>query len=395
MSPELESYLPADPTLLAHCRRVAAVAQCIGHQLFLDTAAKGSLKAGALLHHLRIDGTAPALACAAILQAFHRPVGIAAALRQSVDILNIADNFDQLYEARPIEPRSPPEIIAELRRRAEWYSWGMEPVNALDRVMRETEFKGFDGFSLPVFPQAAYRALQLIEQPDSTVAQIESIVSSDPAIAASVVRAANSALFMGHSEVLTIRNAVTRLGYGSTRKIILATALRPVFARASMQPLLLHSLKMAELVSYLAAQTRSVDPEEAFLCGLLHDIGKLLLDRLNIFDSGRIRGLTEHGCPAVYAENLLIGCDHGELGGSIASSWKFPPRLGQAIQNHHTPERTDSPLAHLLYLGECRLDHLEDLPSPFRLELCERSTGIAHEALEQEWEDDRCELLIA
>jgi hypothetical protein len=41
------------------------------------------------------------------------------------------------------------------------------------------------------------------------------------------------------------------------------------------------------------------------------------------------------------------------------------------------------------------LDHLEDLPSPFRLELCERSTGIAHEALEEEWEDDRCEMLIA
>ena len=154
-----------------------------------------------------------------------------------------------------------------------------------------------------------------------------------------------------------------------------------------MRPLLPHSLEAAELAHYLAGQTSAIDRDEAFLCGLLHDVGKLLMDRLNLFDSARMRGLLEHGCPPVYAENLLLGCDHGKAGGDVAAYWKLPAKHVEAIRHHHQPERIDSPMAHLLYLVEWRLGHLEDIPSAHRLALSMHKLGVTERSLEN-WRNE-------
>jgi len=392
MSPELNTCVPTDLRLLGHCRRVAAVAQCIAHQLFLAAPVKVSVESAALLHHSPVEAL-PDVAdeealVPALLRTFRHAADAPKHLRQLAEIIHIANRFDELYDLRATDPRSTAEILVELRRWAQENSWSMDPVRALEKVARETEVKAFAKCPLPVFPQAAVRVVQLLDQPESSVAQIERIAAADPVIAGNVVRVANSPLFLGYPEVATIRTAVMRLGYLTTRKIILATVFRPLFLRPSMRPLLEHALEAAELAHYLAARARAIDREEAFLCGLLHDVGKLLIDQLNLFDSARVRGLLDHGCPPVYAENLLIGCDHGKAGGDIAAHWKFPARHVKAIRYHHQPEGIDSPMAHLLYLVEWRLDHLEDTPSADRVALCMGSTGITDDSLEA-WHNDR------
>jgi HD-like signal output (HDOD) protein len=392
MSPEFSGFMPTDLCLLGHCRRVAAVAQCIAHQLFIAAPVKVSVESAALLHHSPVevlpqlpgeDALVPAL-----LRAFHYPAAAPEHLRRLAEIIQIANRFDELYELRDTEPRSPAEIVAELQRLAEEHSWSMDPVTALENVARETDLKALAQSPLPVFPQAALRILQLLDQPESTPGQIERIAAADPVVAGNLVRVGNSALYMGYPEVSSIRGAVMRLGCLATRKIALATVFRPRFIRAGMRPLLPHALEAAELAHHLASRASAVDPEEAFLCGLLHDLGKLLVDRLNLFDSARMRGLLDHGCPPVYAENLLIGCDHGKAGRDIAAHWRLPARHAEAIHYHHQPEGVSSPLAHLLYLVEWRLDHLEDLPSAHRLNLCMRSTGVTRQSLES-WRNDR------
>lgn len=197
------------------------------------------------------------------------------------------------------------------------------------------------------------------------------------------MRAANSALFKGRNDISTINRAVARLGVCTARKVIFAIAFRPIFVRPSMHSLLRHSLAMADLAHHLAAQTLVADPEEAFLCGLLHDIGKLLMDQLNLFDSARMRGLVENGCPQVYAENLLFGHDHGSVGGQIAATWRFPARLVDAIRHHHQPELANSPLAHVLYLAESQLEPSEDLVSEVRAHLCLGSTGLTSKLMKR------------
>jgi len=341
MSPKLSVCAPADSCLLRHCRRVAAVAQCIAHQLFLASPVKVGVESAALLHHSPLE-TLPHLAdeealILALLRAFHHAADAPEHLRRLAEIIHIANRFDELYELRATEPRSTAEIVAELRRLAKEHSWSMDPVNALENVTRGTDVKVSAKSSLPVFRQAALRILQLLDRPESAAGQIDRIA---------------------------------------------ATVFRPIFTRPSMRPLLLHALEAAELARHLAARAPRIDSEEAFLCGLLHDIGKLLIDRLNLFDSATMQGLLDYGCPPVYAENLLIGCDHGNAGADIAASWRLPARYVEAIRYHHQPERTDSPLAHLLNLVECRLGHLEDTPSAHRVGLCMGSTGVTVHSLE-------------
>jgi putative nucleotidyltransferase with HDIG domain len=260
-------------------------------------------------------------------------------------------------------------------------------------VGRETNVKSFAQSPLPVFSQSALRILRLLDQAESTAEQIERIAAADPVVAGNLVRVANSALFTGYPDTSTIRSAVLRLGYLTTRKIVLATVFRPIFTRPSMRPLLQHSLEAAELAHHLAARAPAIDREEAFLCGLLHDVGKLLLDRFNLFDSARMGGLLEHGCPPVYAENLLMGCDHGTAGADIAAHWRLPARHAEAIRYHHQPEAVGSPMAHLLYLVEWRLGHLEDLPSAHRVGLSMGSMGVSERSLEV-WHNEQSPLAL-
>jgi len=397
MSPELSACMSTDSHLLGHCRRVAALVQCIAHQLFLAAPVKVSVEAAALLHHSPLEvlprvegeeGLVPAL-----LGTFHNPPGAPKHLRRLAEIIHVADRFDGLYELRAVEPRSPAEIVAGLRRLAEENSWSMDPVNALKNVARETDVKSFAKSPLPVFPESALRILRLLDEPESSAGQIERIAAADPVVAGNLVRVANSALFTGYPEIATVRSAVMRLGYLTTRKIVLATVFRPVFTRPSMRPLLPHSLEAAELAHHLATRAPAIDREEAFLCGLLHDVGKLLMDRLNLFDAARMRGLLDHGCPPVYAENLLMGCDHGKPGAEIAAHWRLPARHVEAIRYHHQPEAAGSPMAHLLYLVEWRLGHLEDIPSAHRVGLCMRSTGVTEYSLEA-WHNEASPLAL-
>ena len=159
--------------------------------------------------------------------------------------------------------------------------------------------------------------------------------------------------------------------------------MRPVAsARKSSSPRIPRLLSAYLALGAAICGPPAIDREEAFLCGLLHDIGKALIDQLDVFSSATMIGLLDYGCPPVYAENLLIGCDHGMAGGDIAAYWRLSARQVEAIRYHHQPERVGSPLAHLLYLVEWRLGHLEDLPSAHRVDLCMRSTGFTPHSLE-------------
>ena len=340
MSPELSACAPTESCLLGHCRRVAAVAQCIAHQMFLAAPVKISVESAALLHHSPVDTIPHSIdgeaLVPALLRAFHHPADAPIHLRRLAEIIHTANRFDELYELRATEPRSPAGIVAELRRLAEENSWSMDPVKALEKVARGTDVRVFAKPPLPVFPQAALRVFQVRDRPEPAAGQIGRIA---------------------------------------------AAAFRPLFSLPSMRSLLQHALEAAELAHHLAARVPAINREEAFLCGLLHDIGKLLIERLNLFDSATMRGLLDHGCPPVYAENFLIGCDHGKAGGDLAASWRVPARYVEAIRCHHQPEGIDSPLAHLLYLVEWRLGHLEDMPSAHRVGLCLRSTGVTEHSL--------------
>lgn len=386
-----------------HCGRTAAVARLIAHQLFMPSEEKDLLRAACLLHHHNIDllapenvarlladifrGTArtltldnrfPDMVCGVLKD--YQVLGSGTVLESRLaSILWLSDAFDQHMKAPPVEGEEVGEILARLRGGVDAGFWTVELIDALGRAAKTPPL---GPWSVPVFPQAALRTVSLMRNPEACLADVVEAAKLDPAIAGAVMRCANSALFGSRTPIATLANAIGRLGFVTSQKVITSAALRPVFDSPKLQEAWQHSLEVADLSEQLAARSRTIDPAEAYLAGLVHDVGRIALLALPLYDAARVQGLLHGGCPQVYAEHLLLRTDHAALGAEIAAEWRLPQAMVSAIRQHHRPERAESALAYLLYVAEYLSGAEEDLPSSIRLE--SSLTGI-----KLTWEDIR------
>ena len=384
----------------AHCRRTAAVADLIAHQLFLPSEEKDLLHAACLLHHTGcgllgpksldrlladiFEEGAPAVILdpvpervRAVLNAYDAPGRGTTLESRLASVLRLADAFDQNMEAQPIDRESVDEIFDRLRFGAQAGLWSEESMDALLQATLPPPLGEAESWRVPVFPQAAVRALQLMRDPRANLSDVVKSASGDPAIAGLIMRLANSALFGARTRISTLSKAIVRLGFATAQKVITSAALRPLFSSRRLQDAWQHSLEVADLAEQLACQTGAIDPGEAYLAGLLHDVGRIALLSLPVYDLARLRGLEEGGCGSAYAENLLLRTDHAALGARIAASWGLPDAMVSAIRQHHRPEAAESPLAYLLYLTESLSEPEDDLPSIIRVEASLKGIGLA------------------
>jgi len=177
------------------------------------------------------------------------------------------------------------------------------------------------------------------------MADVEQVVSLDPALTGRVLQFANSAASASLVPVSTVRSAVVRLGVGAVLSFATASAAQKQLRRAlpeyglSEGALWEHSIAAAlgaELLPSLASQPI---PPEAFTAALLHDVGKIVLARF--LDAATLEQLAaargDGDRPSLSAELAILGVHHGQLGGLIAVEWKLPERLVRGIVYHHNP----------------------------------------------------------
>jgi putative nucleotidyltransferase with HDIG domain len=388
---------------LVHCRRTAAVAKLIAHQLFLPSEEKDLLCDACLLHHRSLGLCAPKslerlltdifgedaalvvrdpvpVKVRGVLNAYDVPGRGTALESRLASILRLADAFDQEMEVQSIGCEEVSGIVERLRSGVDAGLWPEESINALVQSIRPLPIGPTESWRVPVFPQAALRTLSLMRNPRANLADVVKATSLDPATAGLVMRLANSALFGSRTPIATLSNAIGRLGFATSQKVITSAALRPVFSSPKLQKAWQHSLEVADLSEQLAARSGAIDPAEAYLAGLVHDVGRVALLAMPLYDSARLQGLLHGGCPQVYAENLLLRTDHAALGAQIAAGWRLPETMVSAIRQHHRPEKGETPLAHLLYVAEYLSGAEEDLPSVIRLESSLKGIGL-------EWDD--------
>jgi HD-like signal output (HDOD) protein len=135
--------------------------------------------------------------------------------------------------------------------------------------------------TLPSLPAVAMKVRQLIDQDDASTTSIARLVNTDPAIAAKLIKAANSPLYHGFTGVDTSDKAITRLGTKTTRQLVVTFAMHELFRsgvpalRERMEQLWDHSTEVSAVAFVLARLTGQFDPDQALLAGLLHDIGAL------------------------------------------------------------------------------------------------------------------------
>jgi len=303
-------------------------------------------------------------------------------LRLQADILEVSGFFEQRIEFLPYELVTQEQILDELSGLAQEIVVNpvvLTALTSLQRVGMEQLVERV--YRLPVFPLIALKALELARSEDADVAEIERLVSSDQVLAGRLVQAANSNLYSPACRISSLRQAVSYIGLETARRLLMGAVFQPLFASAGLKGLWRHSLEISEQAERLAEVSGRVAPEEVFLAGLVHDVGRLAL--LTASGEGVIAyaRMLERGCEPVFAEMVLCGFDHGAAGAGVLRFWSFPEHLAQGVQDHHHPEHSESELAAILYLAEFWSGSEEDLPSAARLRGALERAGVTWETL--------------
>lgn len=195
---------------------------------------------------------------------------------------------------------------------------------------------------LPTLHQVAVRILQIIDNPKSTVADINRVVTQDPALASKILKVVNSAYVGLTNKVSNLQQAIVLLGFNMIKGMALSVSVFDVFTETAegddlfRRDFWMHSIATAALCRQTAQKVGGADPEVAFVLGLIHDIGKLVLDIyaheewrqiLTVVKSERV--------PFFQAEKKVLETDHADLGSWLAQNWKLSDDLVLGIRGHH------------------------------------------------------------
>jgi putative nucleotidyltransferase with HDIG domain len=187
----------------------------------------------------------------------------------------------------------------------------------------------------------------MLGDPDTDANDINSVLVRDPALAATILRIANSSYYSLRSKVTNLNLALSVLGFRSVRNIVLTAASTGVFGRKSRTPhfdsraFTTHSIAVAATCRFLARFSRDTSPDLAFSVGLLHDIGKLAMDQcMPEAYSAAVERARDLHAPITLAETAIWGCDHAAVGAMLARKWGLPNEICEAIAYHHDMQGT-------------------------------------------------------
>jgi putative nucleotidyltransferase with HDIG domain len=209
-------------------------------------------------------------------------------------------------------------------------------------------------------PANVTRLLREIDKPDTTINMLAGLISLDQALAALVLQMSNSASLGYPRTCSSLYEAIMQIGLHRLKSILLASSATDMMKhrlngyRLGEGELWHHSLMTGVAAEWLAQALRYPNPEEAYVSGLLHDIGKLVLDQFVLSSYNQIVEFGQHyQLPLWQVEEKLLGLDHARVGGLIAERWNFPVTLADAIHFHHMPSfaRTNQKLPAIVNLA--------------------------------------------
>lgn len=216
-------------------------------------------------------------------------------------------------------------------------------------------------FEVPALPVSAVKALQLIQDPDSSMQEIMRAVELDPALTSDMLRLANSAYFAGPRQISTLREAGVLFGTWRLQQIILASAVFPL-ARKPLQGygmpagrLVDHLMAVAIGAEQLAKALKIKAPHFTFTAGILHDIGKIVLGTFVEIDSEPLMRLAfKQQVSFEIAEQRVLGIDHAEAGAALLEYWRIPEHIVTAVRWHHDPSSNpaDSLVSDLVHASD-------------------------------------------
>jgi len=201
---------------------------------------------------------------------------------------------------------------------------------------------------LPPLPMVVLELLKEIQNPSSTAASVAEIAANDPSLAASLLRTVNGAASGLSRKVTSVAEAVSYLGFGVVRSLVVQLRLEQVMplrdaaTAIETEDLWVHSLAVSYIADALAERLGDVDRGFVATLGLLHDIGRLAIVAQFPDRAATVRNVGASNDPnqsRLDRERRAFGADHAVLGATLGLRWKLPADLTQAIRWHHEPEK--------------------------------------------------------
>ncbi|MDD9303737.1 MAG: HDOD domain-containing protein [Desulfobacter sp.] len=216
--------------------------------------------------------------------------------------------------------------------------------------------------TLKPIPQMALKILRMFQQGTANLSDITQELSQDQVLSAQTLKLCNSALFAGTIKIDTLKDAVVLLGKDMLVKTVITAAVKTYYTQTGPSGyslckggLFFHAVGMGAMAEKLAQKTQKTDPQKAYTAGLLHDIGKVVLDQF-ISDAAPLmfRTLGKENQSFIDSEKKILGITHCQAGAILADKWQLSDALCQVIRYHHTPEKANEnqDLVAIVYLAD-------------------------------------------
>jgi putative nucleotidyltransferase with HDIG domain len=195
---------------------------------------------------------------------------------------------------------------------------------------------------LPTLPSVYFKVNKLLQDEDASIEAVGRIIEIDPAMSTNILRLVNSAFYGARSKSSSVSQAVMILGFQAVKNAIISVSVldtlsvKTQYRNFSIADYWRHSVSVAVISKHLAQKTRLVSPDDAFIAGLLHDVGKIIMIKYFKEDFEKILEIMEETkCSFVDAEQKAEGIDHILIGAYLARKWQLPENIVQAIAGHH------------------------------------------------------------
>lgn len=188
----------------------------------------------------------------------------------------------------------------------------------------------------PSVPEVVVTIIQITRSPNSSINELVGVIEQDPALTSRILSIANSGFYGAERKARTISEAVVLMGWNTIKMISLGSTILKVISERDLH-LYSHSMRTAQIAKFFATEAKFYKVEEISVVGLLHDIGRIILQEY--FNEDYLAAkqyAVDHAVPMYIAERELLGVDHAEIGGWTVDEWNLPDNIIESIARHHS-----------------------------------------------------------